>query len=64
MSKDWIIEVLGDLRGFAVTNGMPSLAEQLEEAVMVAATELAQTTPRPEAERYGAKAGRLTGTAG
>ncbi|MEM7641888.1 MAG: hypothetical protein AAF366_05115 [Pseudomonadota bacterium] len=64
MSKDWIIEVLGDLRGFAVTNGMPSLAEQLEEAVVVAVTELAQTTPRPEAERYDAKVGQLTGPVG
>lgn len=64
MSKDWIIEVLGDLRGFAVTNGLPILAEQLEEALVVAATEITQTTARPEAEQYGAQAGRLTGTAG
>ncbi|MEM8823768.1 MAG: hypothetical protein AAGF30_09185 [Pseudomonadota bacterium] len=64
MSKEWIIEVLGDLRGFAKTNGLPSLASQLEEAMVVAVTEIAQTAPPPEAERNGAKARRLVGTAG
>jgi hypothetical protein len=43
MSKEWIIEVLGDLRGFASMNGLPELALQLEEACVVAAVEIAQT---------------------
>ncbi|WP_299650397.1 hypothetical protein [uncultured Jannaschia sp.] len=43
MSKEWIIDVLGDLRSFAQTNAMPCLADQLDEAIMVAAIEIAQT---------------------
>jgi hypothetical protein len=42
MSKDWIIEVLGDLRGFATMNEMPTLAAQLEESIVVAIAEVSQ----------------------
>lgn len=43
MSKDWIIEVLGDLRRFAKANAMPSLAELLDEAIVTATVEIAQS---------------------
>lgn len=43
MSKDWIIDVLTDLRTFAHLNELPSLAEHLDDTVLVAAAELAQS---------------------
>jgi hypothetical protein len=33
MSNDWIFEVLGDLRLFALSNEMPEFAGKLEEAM-------------------------------
>jgi len=45
MSKDWIIDVLTDLRTFAHLNELPSLAEHLDDTVLVAAAELAQNAP-------------------
>jgi hypothetical protein len=40
MSKDWMIDVLADLRSFAEANKLPVLAEQLDDAIMIAAWEL------------------------
>lgn len=62
MSKEWIIDVLGDVRGFATANGMPTLARELEEAIAVAAIEIAQLGPG-QAGRNGAEAGRHAGSA-
>lgn len=62
MSKEWIIDVLGDVRSFAAANGMPTLAQELEEAIAVAATEIAQV-PTGQAGRYGAKTGGHAGSA-
>ncbi|CTQ48984.1 hypothetical protein [Jannaschia donghaensis] len=62
MTKDWIIDVLGDLRGFARANGLPTLAEELEGALAVAALEIAQP-PTGQAERDGAETGRLAESA-
>lgn len=44
MQNEWIIDVLGDLRAFAADNGLASLASQIEEALVVAALEIAQDT--------------------
>lgn len=64
MSKDWIIEVLGDLRGFAVMNDLPTLAVQLEEAIVIAIAEVGQDDPAPsQAGAHGAQAERFAGTA-
>ncbi|MGB3408892.1 MAG: hypothetical protein WBA67_15530 [Jannaschia sp.] len=64
MSKNWIIEVLADLHGFAAVNGLPALADQLEEALVVAIAEIGQDEPASaQAERHGAQAGRPAGTA-
>lgn len=43
MAQDWIVDVLADLRSFALQNGLTSLAEQLDDTMLVAATEMAQT---------------------
>ena len=64
MSNDWIIDVLGDLRGFAVANSMPTLASQLEEAMVVTAAELAQVPDRGLARTHGSQVERLHGAAG
>ncbi|MEZ5869441.1 hypothetical protein LX70_02324 [Defluviimonas denitrificans] len=43
MQYTWILDVLTDLRTFAMANGLPALAEQLDDTSLVAATEIAQT---------------------
>ncbi|MCW1955303.1 hypothetical protein [uncultured Lentibacter sp.] len=40
MKNDWILDVLSDLRSFATANGLPKLAEQLDDTVLLAACEL------------------------
>jgi hypothetical protein len=40
MSRDWMIDVLADLRSFAGANTMPGLAECLDDAILVAAAEI------------------------
>jgi hypothetical protein len=53
MAQDWIIDVLADLRQYAARNYHVRLAEQLDDAIVVAAAELhaAETAPDPEAFR-------------
>lgn len=37
---DWVIDILRDIRQFSEKNGMPELAEQLDDAIFVAACEI------------------------
>ena len=41
MKSDWILDVLADLKTFAHANGMPALAEQLDDTAIVALAEIA-----------------------
>ena len=41
MKNDWIIDVLNDLRCFAMRNELPALADQLDDTIHVAALEMA-----------------------
>ena len=41
MQNDWILDVLADLKAFARQNGLPSLAQQLDDTQMLAAVEIA-----------------------
>lgn len=41
MRHDWIFDVLADLRAYAVKNGLPQLAAQVEVALRVAREEIA-----------------------
>ncbi|MCR8548097.1 hypothetical protein M4578_09670 [Salipiger sp. P9] len=41
MRHDWIIDVLTDLKTFARANALDALAEQLDEAQLVAQIEIA-----------------------
>ncbi|SDW90428.1 hypothetical protein [Roseicitreum antarcticum] len=41
MPHDWLMNVLNDLRAYALRNGLPAIANQMGEARIVAAAELA-----------------------
>ncbi len=41
MQHDWMIDVLNDLRAFSYNHKMLRLAEQLDDAILVAASEMA-----------------------
>ncbi|MEQ8291007.1 MAG: hypothetical protein RIA08_02285 [Roseovarius sp.] len=43
METEWILDVLADLRTFARQNGLPALAEQIDETCLLAAVEIAST---------------------
>lgn len=43
MGRDWIIDVLADLRRFTRENDLPMLTAQLEEAGLVAEVEIASS---------------------
>lgn len=68
MAQDWIVDVLADLRSFATQNGLTALAEQLDDTMLVAATELAQTDEaqpnavESHAPRVGIVSGRFAGS--
>lgn len=46
MSNDWILDVLSDVKTFAKRNGLVALAEQLDEALLVAALEISNEESR------------------
>lgn len=57
MKADWVIDILKDIRQFSEKNGMLELAEHLDDAIFVAASEIG-------ARLDGAGPGRLaTGSA-
>lgn len=62
MAKDWIIDVLEDVRDFAAANGMPILACELEESIAVATAEIGQA-PASQVRQYGAQTGGHAGPA-
>lgn len=47
MTDKWIIDVLTDLRTFAKSNDLPALAEYLDDAKVVAASEIALKSGGP-----------------
>jgi hypothetical protein len=57
MGHDWILDVLTDLKTFARTNGMPSLAAQLDDAAFVAQAEI---TSQTEGKGIGLLVGKRT----
>lgn len=44
MKADWVIDILRDIRQFSEKNGMVELAEQLDDAIFVAALEIGMKT--------------------
>ncbi len=43
MANDWILDVLADIKAFANKNGLTKTAEQLDDAMLVAAAEIASS---------------------
>lgn len=52
MTHEWMIDVLADLRQYAIRNYYLELAEQIDDAIVVAAVELRRA---PTADRSGAE---------
>lgn len=57
--NDWILDVLADLKAFASSNGLFAISEQLDDTMLIAASELASqkdevaTSSNGEAESTG-----------
>lgn len=49
MRSDWILDVLADLRAFALATDLPALAEQLDDTAIVALAEIASLEERTQA---------------
>jgi hypothetical protein len=47
MGHDWVFDVLCDLRSYALANGLPDLAERIEEAILALPQDLAVSVPEP-----------------
>ncbi|WP_299375107.1 hypothetical protein [uncultured Tateyamaria sp.] len=52
MRSDWILDVLTDLKTFARSNGMPALAEQLDDTAIVAMAEIAAMKDAQHGQRH------------
>jgi hypothetical protein len=52
MTHDWILDVLADLKAFASANDLRALAEQLDDAKLIAAAEIASLGERAQAQAY------------
>lgn len=53
MTNDWILDVLSDMRNFAADNGLPVLAEHLQQTSIIAATEIASRYARAQTAEIG-----------
>ncbi len=53
MQNEWILEVLADLREFASHNGLPALADYLDDTRLVAAEEIASQAGGKRADEFG-----------
>lgn len=61
MAHEWIVDVLADLRNFALQNNLNALVEQLDDTLLVAAAELSQAVQDApeESVEYVSGVGRL-----
>ncbi len=60
MNNEWMIDVLKDLRSFAQKQFMTDLAEHLDDAILVAATEIrTDSQPKQIVKSNDAQAGTL-----
>lgn len=57
MTHDWVLDVLADLKSFASRNGLKALADQLDDAEMIAAVEIASVGERFADAAHGGDAG-------
>ncbi len=52
MRSDWILDVLADLKTFALSADLPVLAEQLDDTAIVALAEIAALEERTQAQAH------------
>lgn len=55
MRSEWILDVLSDLKTYALSSDLPQLAEHLDDAALVALTEIASHEERLQGQRDGAE---------
>ena len=53
MRNDWILDVLADLKTFALSVELPALAEQLDDTAIVALAEIASLEERTQVHTHG-----------
>ena len=53
MRNDWILDVLADLKAFAQSSDLPTLAEQLDDTALVALAEIAAQEERTRGHAHG-----------
>ena len=53
MRSDWILDVLADLKTFALSNNLPQLAEHLDDTAIVALAEIAARDERAQGATHG-----------
>lgn len=63
MRSDWILDVLADLRSFAMSNELPALAEHLDDTALIAMAEIAALEERAAGRAHG-KQDRVRGNTG
>jgi hypothetical protein len=52
MKSEWILDVLADLRIFAMSNQLPLLAEHLDDTALIAMAEIANLEERSGRRTY------------
>lgn len=55
MRSEWILDVLSDLKNYASSSGLLQLAEHLDDAALVALTEIASQEERLQGQTNGAE---------
>lgn len=53
MRSEWILDVLADLRIFAISNQLPLLAEHLDDTALIAMAEIANLEERSGVRAHG-----------
>ena len=53
MQNDWILDVLADLKNFADANGLGALAQQLDDAKLIAAAEISSGAIKVHTQTHG-----------
>lgn len=64
MRSDWILDVLADLKAFALSSNLPALAEQLDDTALVALAEIATLEERTQNTAHGQDTSNGTHTGG
>ncbi len=52
LHNDWILDVLADLKSFALANDLGALAEQLQDTTLIAAAEIASHAKEAQAQDH------------